>query len=125
LVFIGDFEQAWISLQYSLKLADELGLPRDVINAFYEMAVVDAASGDGEIAVRLLSLIQRHPLGNQTRTISLNTSSNLVTFRDLAAELLGELKERLLEDIYAAAVKRGRLSTLEEVVMELLAAGQI
>jgi tetratricopeptide (TPR) repeat protein len=49
--FLGEFQQAREYLLPSLRLADELGLIRDMINILYDIALTEAALGDQVSAI--------------------------------------------------------------------------
>lgn len=117
----GEFQKARSYLLASLRFADELGMIRDVVSALYDIATVEAASGDKEIAVRLLTVVKQHPLSHHTRTFSLVSQDPKVHFRDLADDLLIQLEQEMSPGIYAAALADGRALELDTAVLELLA----
>jgi predicted ATPase/DNA-binding SARP family transcriptional activator len=120
----GEYETAMTYLSQTLNIAEELGLVRDLVNTLYDIAMVEAAAGDAQTAVRLLVLIRRHPLSDQTRTFSVWRRDSSWRIRDLADDLLAELETRLPPEAYAEALEQGRLSDLDAVVMERLARDQ-
>jgi predicted ATPase/DNA-binding SARP family transcriptional activator len=117
----GDYQAARAYFLASLKLADALGFERDVVSALYDIATVEADAGDKEKAVRLLALVEGHPLSDQTRTFSSWSGDPVVHFCDLATLHLTRLQEELEPDVYAAALVAGQALELDTAVLDLLA----
>ena len=85
------------------------------------MGAIGASTGDKETAVRLLTIVQQHPLSHHTRTLSLFSGASKVRFQELADDLLMQLKDELPPDVYAAATEDGnRRLELDTAVLELL-----
>ncbi len=120
-VITGDYRLARDFVLSSLQLAEELGMIRDLVSALYDIATVEAAAGDKETAVRLLTLVQEHPLSHHTRTFSLFCGDPEVRFQNLAALHLARLYEEMAPDVYAAARADGLVLDLETAVLALLA----
>jgi len=109
----GDLDEAHKHLTQSLKIAYDLGLDRDVANHLYNFASLRVAQDKIEEGVELLSLLLQHPASYQAR-------SGGGSIRDRAKGLLADLENKLSQDMYMAALKRGELFELEDVVVELI-----
>lgn len=117
---LGDFQAARKYVLASLRFADELGMIRDIISALYDIAMIEAAAGDKETAVRLLTIVQQHPLSHHSRTFSLFSGDPEVRFQKLASMQLAQLQGEITSDAYAAASSASYALDLDMVVMELL-----
>ncbi|MDX1614896.1 MAG: BTAD domain-containing putative transcriptional regulator [Candidatus Promineifilaceae bacterium] len=115
----GNYAVAEEQLRRALRLADDLGLERDVVNALCDLARLEAARGNGPVAVRLLGAIQAHPASVQTRTFSLYSGDETV-IRDLAAAELEQLAQQMDSRGFEAALSRGRAEDFEVLVQQLL-----
>ena len=109
----GDIPEAQRYLTQSLKIAFDLGVERDIANHLYNFASMRVAQNKPEEGVELLSLLLGQPASRQTR-------AGGGSIRDSANSLLTELEGKLSRDEFTAAVKRGELSKLDDVVIALL-----
>lgn len=119
-----DYEEARIYLLQSLRISDDLGLIRDVVNTLYDIAQLETANSSLSQATKLLTAIHQHPLSDQTRTFSLWAGDEVVRIRELAEALLAELQAKMPGDLFNEAIKRGRTSNFEALVGEYLNAYQ-
>jgi hypothetical protein len=97
----------------SLRIAEEIGLGRDMVSLLYELARVRVAENSSERAVELLALVSRHPTSHQAR---LGTGP----IRDSAQGLLATLEAELSPETYTAAWERGQALDIEQVVNDLV-----
>jgi hypothetical protein len=104
----------------SLRLADELGLIRDMINILYDIALTEAALGDQVSAIRLLAAVRQHPYSNQTRSFSFWLGERESRLRDLAEARLGEMAAQMSPNTFAAALQESQTLPLDIHVRELL-----
>jgi predicted ATPase len=109
---LSDHVEAEKYLFQSLKITKEIGYVRDIVNLIYEYARLHVARGNPERAVELLVLVIRHPASQHHRMIEGRT-------RDSAKSLLAELENDLSQETYTAALARGRVLDLDEVIEEL------
>jgi hypothetical protein len=93
---------------------------RDLVSGLYDIATVEAAGGNKATAVRLLGIVQEHPLSHHTRTFSLFSQDPKIRFYDLAKVQLERLWEEIPLDIYTAALADGRALELDMAIRELL-----
>ena len=73
------------------RLADDLGLVRDVINVLYDQGRMEVQAGNKESAVRLSAAVQDHLYSVQTRTFSLRSGDEMEQTRYLATTTLRQL----------------------------------
>jgi hypothetical protein len=100
-------------LLQSLRVAEEIGLSRDLVGLVFEFARVRVAEGNSERAVELLALVIEHPASRLPR-------SGDERIRDIAQSLLGNLEAELSHEIYAASLERGQALELDDVVATLI-----
>ncbi|HSG43814.1 MAG TPA: LuxR C-terminal-related transcriptional regulator [Anaerolineales bacterium] len=113
-LFTDDIPSAQEYLTQSLRVAYDLGLDRDITNHLYEFANLRAAQTRLEDGVELISLLLVQPSSHLTRVEG-------GSIRDRAKKLLAELENKLPQETYDAALKRGELLNVDDVVVELLA----
>ena len=109
----GDLGEAHKHLTQSLKIAYDLGLDRDIANHLYNFASLQVAQDKMEEGVELLSLLLQQSASYQAR-------SGGGSIRDRAKELLADLENSLSQETYTAAMKRGGLLEIDDVVSELI-----
>jgi predicted ATPase len=112
-LLLGDLEDAEGYLLHSLCITEEIGFERDMINLLNKFARLRAAQERYAEAVELLSLVLRHPASDQVRWLEGRIS-------DHAQDQLSEVKGKLPDQVYEAALERGRTRALGEVVGALL-----
>ena len=112
-ILTGDTADAWEHLSQSLRIAYDLGVERDIASNLYEFARLRTAQSNLEEGVKLLSLLIQQPA-------SYLAIAGGGLIRDRARSLLTELEGILSHDAYEKALKRGELSNLDEVILELL-----
>lgn len=100
-------------LTQSLRSAYELSWDREIANHLYEFAGLRVKQKRLEEGVELASLLLQQP------------ASHLVhagggSIGDRAKTLLANLENQLPEETYMAALKRGELLEIEDVVIELI-----
>jgi predicted ATPase/DNA-binding CsgD family transcriptional regulator len=100
-------------LTQSLRIAHDLGLDRDIANHLYDFARLRGAQNRMEEGVELISLLLKQPASHLSR---LEGGS----IRDRAMTLLAGFENKLPQEKYDAALKRGELLNLDSVVIELL-----
>ena len=100
-------------LSQSLRLAYDLGVERDIANHLYNFANLRLLQNEQEESVEFISLLLQQPVSHQTR-------AGGGSIRDIAKTLLVELEGQLSKDQYEAALQRGELLNLDEVVLGLL-----
>ncbi len=107
-LLIGDYEKAKAWLQQSMDHFQKAREPnRQYFEALYTVSKLFGAQGQKQDAVQLLSVMQSQ------------TSNPYI--RDRVATSLAELQTALPDNIYAAAIERGRSLDLDIVVTEFLA----
>jgi hypothetical protein len=114
---MNETEKAEAYFQESLRIAEEIGLGRDIINLLFEFARVRVAQDRKEQAVELLMLVLQHPASRQGRF-----GEGLI--QESAQNLLDELLNDVPPDTYAEAIKPGKGMDLDEVVADLIEAGR-
>jgi predicted ATPase/tetratricopeptide (TPR) repeat protein len=114
---MNETEKAEAYFQESLRIAEEIGLGRDIINLLFEFARVRVAQDRKEQAVELLMLVLQHPASRQGRF-----GEGLI--QESAQNLLDELLNEVPPDTYAEAIKPGKGMDLDEVVADLIEAGR-
>jgi len=97
----------------SLKIAYDLGMERDIANHLYDFASLRVSQDRPYVGVELLSYLLQRPASHHARLGG-------GRIRDKAKALLAELENKLPQKVYAAALKRGRLFKLDNIVSELL-----
>jgi len=100
-------------LTQSLGIAYELGLDRDIANHLYDFASLRVSQNKLEEGLELLSLLLQQPASHLSR-------SEGGRIRDRAKALLANLENELSQETYMAALKRGELLELDDVVVELV-----
>jgi predicted ATPase len=100
-------------LLQSLRITNEIGLVRDILNLLFEYACLLVAQGNSEQAAELLALVLSHPVSHQIRL-------GEGRIRDSAKSLLVELKDELSPEAYTAALERGQELEMDEVIIELV-----
>ena len=108
-----DIPDAQEYLTQSLRIAYDLGVERDIANNLYDFASLRVAQNKLEEGVELISLLLQQPASHQAR-------AGGGRIRDRAKTLLAELESRLSRETYQAALKRGELLKLDDVVVKLL-----
>ncbi|MHB8625810.1 MAG: ATP-binding protein [Aggregatilineales bacterium] len=113
-----DYRKAEYCLQQTALLLQKTGRVRERLHyeALCAVSKLFTAQGRPEDAVALLALI-RHQMHNQ----NLANPAGHQFIRDLAAASLTELQAALPEEVYAAAVERGKSLDFDSVVDEFLA----
>ena len=109
----GDIDEAREHLTQSLKFAYNLGLDRDIANHLYNFASLRVTQNKPEEGVELLSLLLQQPASYQAR-------SGGGSIRERAKGLLAELENKLSQERYMAAMKRGESLEIEAVLVELV-----
>jgi hypothetical protein len=97
----------------SLRITNEIGLVRDILNLLYEYACLLVAQGDSESAAELLALTIQHPASEQIRL-------GEGRIKDSAKSLLTDLEDELSPVTYSTALKRGQELDMDEVIIELI-----
>ena len=110
---LGQINEADLYLQQSLRITNEIGFVRDIINLFYEFARLKAAKNNHEQAVELLAFVVQHPASAQARMMEGRIRDSAQTFLE---NIKGELPEEALDSAFARAEKL----ELEEIVETLL-----
>jgi len=100
-------------LLQSLRITNEIGLVRDILNLFYEYACLLVAQGNSEQAAELLAVVLQHPASHQIRL-----GEGLI--RDSAKSLLAKLEDELPPEAYTAALERGQVLEIDDVIIELV-----
>jgi tetratricopeptide (TPR) repeat protein len=108
-----DHKNAEKDLIESLRISKEIGFLRDLINILFDISLLRVAQGESEEAVELLALVSQHPASLQFRWLE-------GQIRDCANDLLTQLKGKLPDEAYAAALKRGQDSDMDAVIVGLL-----
>ena len=108
-----DIPEAQEYFTQSLRIAYELGLDRDIANHLYDFASLRAAQNKLEEGVELISLLLQQPASHLARA-----GGGLI--RDRAKMLLADLENKLSQETYMAALKRGELLDIDDVVIELV-----
>jgi LuxR family maltose regulon positive regulatory protein len=103
---LGEQQEARAYLSEALKTGMESNQIPYVLQALTVMAELIQASGQAELAARLLALVLDHHASYETRS--------------RATRQLAQLESQLSPEIVAAAVDEGGCSTLEDVVRDLL-----
>jgi tetratricopeptide (TPR) repeat protein len=114
---INEIDRAEDYLRQSLRIAEEIGLGRDLVNLIYEFARVRVVQDGRERAIELLTLVIKQPASRQSRF-----GEGLI--QDNAQDLLDELERDMLPETFAAAVERGKVLQLDEVVAALTSTDQ-
>ena len=109
----GEITEAKYHLLHSLAITKEIGFIRDIINLLYEFARLRVAQGDQTGAAELLIFVIQHPASQESRMFE-------GRIRDSARDLLAELEDKLPQDTYNTALKRGQEFEMEEIVSDLL-----
>ena len=109
----GDLDEAHKHLTQSLKIAYDLGLDRDIANHLYNFASLRVAQNKLDEGVELLSLLLQQPVSFQAR-------SGGGSIRERAKGLLADLENKLSQERYMAALTRGELLELDDIVTELV-----
>jgi tetratricopeptide (TPR) repeat protein len=97
----------------SLTLTRDLRLVRTIIRLFYEIASLRIAQDRREEAVELLALLLQHPASYKARLFEGN-------IRELVIELLAKLENELSNETYTAAIERGQVMEMDEMVDDLI-----
>ena len=97
----------------SLRITNEIGLVRDILNLLYEYACLLVAQGDSESAAELLALILQHPASEQIRL-------GEGRIKDSVNRLLTKLEDELSPETYSTALKRGQELDIDVVITELI-----
>jgi hypothetical protein len=100
-------------LLQSLRITNEIGLVRDILNLLYEYACLLVAQGNSEQAAELLALVLQHPASHQIRL-------GEGRIRDSAKSLLVKIKHELPPEAYTTALERGQELEMDEVIIELV-----
>jgi hypothetical protein len=108
-----DIPDAQEYLTQSLRIAYDLGSDRDIANHLYDFASLRVAQNELEEGVELISLLLQQPASHQARLGG-------GRIRDHAKALLANLEHKLSQETYLAALKRGELLELDDVVIELV-----
>ena len=108
-----DIPDAQEYLTRSLRIAYDLGLDRDIANHLYDFASLRVAQNKLEEGVELISLLLQQPASHQARLVG-------GRIRDHAKALLANLENKLSQEMYMAALKRGELLVIDDVVIELV-----
>jgi tetratricopeptide (TPR) repeat protein len=104
---LGAYEEAQLYYYDALKVARSGWAAPKILIHIYQIAATMARLGQAERAVELLVLPLRHPALNQT-------------FKNLAGQLMAELRTSLPAPAITAALEQGQTRTMEQVVAELL-----
>jgi tetratricopeptide (TPR) repeat protein len=112
-VSLGNLKEAEKYLLQSLGISKDIGFERDLIRLIFEFAHLFAAQRNHERGVELLALVLKHPAADHTRWLEGHIKDNI-------AESLVKFKNQLSPEVYVAAIERGKLLDLDEVVKELL-----
>jgi tetratricopeptide (TPR) repeat protein len=110
---IGKIAEAENYLLQCLKITNEIGFVRDVINLLCEFARLWMAQDNSEQAAELLVLVIQHPASDQVRLLE-------GRIRDDAEALLAILEDELSPETYMVALKRGQELELDEVIADLV-----
>ncbi len=110
---IDKIAEAEYYLLQSLRITNEIGLLRDKLNLLYEYACLLVAEGNSEQAAELLTLVLQHPISHQIRL-------GEGRIRDSAKGLLAKLEDELPPEAYTAALERGQVLEMDEVIIELV-----
>jgi hypothetical protein len=100
-------------LTQSLRNAYDLGLDRDIANHLYDFASLWVAQNKPEAGVELIALLLQQPTSHQARLAG-------GRIRDHAKTLLADLENKLSQEVYMAALKRGENLEIDDVVLELV-----
>jgi tetratricopeptide (TPR) repeat protein len=117
-LYTGELEEAHVHLVRTLKVAYDLGLDRDIAQSFYNFARLRVAQDELEGAVELLSLLLGQPA-------SFQSWSGGGTIRDNAGALLTDLENKLSQEMFVSALKRGESLDIDDVVVELVGSRNI
>ena len=112
-LYTGELEEARLHLVWTLKVAYDLGLDRDIAQCFFNFARLRVAQDDRESAVELLSLLLGQPASYQSWSAG-------GTIRENAQALLADLESRLSPETYARALERGELLETDDVIKGLV-----
>jgi len=112
-VLTNELPEAQEYLTQSLRTAYDLGWDRDIGNHLYEFASLRVKQKRLEEGVNLISLLLGQPASHLV-----HAGGGLI--RDRAKALLSDIEGRLSKEKYEAALHRGELLNLDEVVLELL-----
>lgn len=109
----GEIDEAHQHFTQSLIIAYELGVDRDIANHLYDFARLRVAQNKLEQGVELLSVVLQQPASNLSRSEGGSIADN-------ARELLTDLRERLSEETFNAALERGERLEKDKIVIELI-----
>lgn len=107
---LGDCLTAANHLHMALKLATDLGATASVLYVLFALARLLAHEGERERAVELLEFVMHHPACG-------------ISTKNQAQPVLSELIAQLPRELVAAAQARGRVRTLEELLLNLSGRG--
>ena len=109
----GEIGKARAHTLQGLRVAEEIGLEREILNLLYDLARVRVAEGEPERAVEFLGLVLGHPASYEGRMGG-------GRIRDSVQALLADLETELPLQDYAMALERGNSRNVDEVVDEIL-----
>ncbi|MGD8403585.1 MAG: LuxR C-terminal-related transcriptional regulator [Anaerolineales bacterium] len=112
-VLTNELPEAREHLTQSLRSAYDLGWDRDIGNHLFEFASLRVKQKRLEEGVELISLLLQQPASHLV-----HAGGGLI--RDRAKALLSDIEGSLSKEKYEAALQRGALMNLDEVVLELL-----
>ena len=110
---LGEPSNAYFYLRESLKITNDIGFVRDIVNLFYEFARLRAVEKNFEGAVELLGLVIQHPASQEARWLE-------GRIRDNAKDLLGEIEAQVAPQCFSAALERGRTLDLDTCIAEFI-----
>jgi predicted ATPase/DNA-binding CsgD family transcriptional regulator len=110
---LGDISNAYFYLREGLKISNDIGFVRDIVNLFYEFARLRAVEKNFEGAIELLGLVIQHPASQEARWLE-------GRIRDNAKDLLGELEGKVSPQCFSAALERGRSLDLDTCIAEFI-----
>lgn len=110
---LGDIPKAEIFLLESLRITNDIGFVRDLVNLLYEFARLHVAQNNLDGALELLGLVIQHPASQETRWLE-------GRIRDSANDLLAEIEGRVPPDNLSDALERGRSLDLDTCIADIL-----
>ncbi len=108
------FEAAETALINSVLVAEQMGMTRDMLNTMTKIAKTRSAMGRNVEAVELLASICANPISEQQAWIETQP------IRAIAVDALADVRSRLDDAEYQAAYERGRTTSFDATVNELL-----
>jgi predicted ATPase/DNA-binding CsgD family transcriptional regulator len=110
---MGEIIEAEEYLVQSLIISKEIGFVRDIINLICEFARLWVAQDNSERAAELLAFVLQHPASYESRLLE-------GRIRDSAQDLLAEIEEELLREVFTNAVERGQGLDLDGIIADLV-----